>query len=58
MALIESLDWSTDAVPGSLEANSHRTYKRVSVYAIGPSHRRTLVGTYVNGGLLPERDPE
>lgn len=58
MALIESQDWSTDAVPGSRGAPPHRTYKRVSVYAIGPSRRRTLLGTYLNGKLLPEGDPD
>lgn len=53
-AITESQDWSGDAVQGSREATHHRTYKRSTVYAIGPSRRRRLVGTYENGKLVPD----
>ena len=52
MAEMESYDWRSDAVPGSRLARYTRTYKRVSLYAVGPSRRRTLLGTYENGDLV------
>lgn len=39
---------------GSRQAARHRAYKRSTVYAIGPSRRRRLIGTYENGELVSD----
>ena len=52
LAVIESCDWRSDSVPGSREATHLRQFKLVSIYAIGASQRRTLIGTYENGMLV------
>lgn len=53
-AITESQDWTADSVPGSHQAARHRAYKRSTVYAIGASRRRRLIGTYENGELVSD----
>lgn len=54
MGLIESMDWTTYSIPGSGQSTQIRTFTRVWVDAIGPSHRRTLLRRYESGQLLLE----
>ncbi len=48
-AVRESRGWAGDTVRVSHEAAHHQSYKRATVYAIGPSRRRRPIETYENG---------
>ncbi len=53
-AIRESHGLAGDTVRVSHGAAHHQSYKRATVYAIGPSRRRRPVGTYENGKLVPD----
>lgn len=53
-AISESRGLAGDTVRVSHEAAHHQSYKRATVYAIGPSRRRRPIGTYENGELVPQ----